>query len=172
MLDNLTYDVTNLLRDERLVLGYNKATEIRPHVERLIVEAIRNGDRHRATMALANYWLREKNLVHKLFKVLVPRYKDYATSFTAIHMLGKNYPLVNRPHEDIVANKGGYFHIRGEAVIELRGNSLPPIIRPRMDYKFGLLTNILIEGARESHRLEASSPQQTSSSTPGKPESS
>ena len=35
----------------------------------LIAEAIKYGDRHRPTMEMASFWLTEKQLVHKLFKV-------------------------------------------------------------------------------------------------------
>lgn len=36
--------------------------------------------------------LQEKDLVHKLFKVLVPRYQKYETSFTQIWNLPVQYP--------------------------------------------------------------------------------
>lgn len=149
---NLTFALTDLFRDERVCINYYKAIEIRPHAERLIVEAMRNGDRHRPTMALANYWLREKNLIHKLFKVYVPRYSEYASSFTALHMLGKDCSVAMAPIADHLAGKVK-FHPGGEAVLEMRGNILPPIIRPKVN-KSGLLTNILIDGARESRRQE------------------
>lgn len=146
-----TFAVTDLFRKERIVLNYNKAAEIRPQVERLIVEAMRYGDKHRPTMALANYWLREKNLIHKLFKVLVPRYENYTTAFTALHMLGKDYSTYAKTYTEAQTNL--VYHKKGEAVLELRGNDLPPIIRPKVN-KSGLLTNILIGGARESYNRE------------------
>lgn len=31
------------------------------------------GDKHKHTMEMADWWLEDKSLVHKLFKVLVPR---------------------------------------------------------------------------------------------------
>lgn len=40
----------------------------------LISSAIRYGDCHKPTMELADYWLYEKQLVHKLFKVMVLAY--------------------------------------------------------------------------------------------------
>lgn len=145
---NQTLSVTRLFRDERIVMNFNKACEIRPQVERLIVEAMRNGDKHRPTMALANYWLREKNLIHKLFKVFVPRYENYASSFTAIHMLGFDYQLNAIPFTERRYCKKAV-SVQGEAVLEMRGNPLPPIIRPSVK-KSGLLTNLLIEGAKDS----------------------
>ncbi|GLH00014.1 39S ribosomal protein L17, mitochondrial [Gryllus bimaculatus] len=65
--------VTGLIKHERIELNYNRADEARGYAERLISEAIRYGDCHRTTMELADFWLLEKQLVHKLFKVLVPR---------------------------------------------------------------------------------------------------
>jgi hypothetical protein len=35
-------------------------------------------------MEMADYWLVEKQLVHKLFKVLVPRYSNYTTAYTRL----------------------------------------------------------------------------------------
>lgn len=152
---NQTFAVTDLIRNERIVLNYNKAAEIRPQVERLIVEAMRYGDKHRPTMALANYWLKEKNLVYKLFNVLVPRYENYTTAFTALHMLGKDYDTYAKTYTE--AQKGTYYHKMGEAVLELRGNDLPPIVRPKLK-RSGLLTNILIDSARENYKKEQQQP--------------
>jgi large subunit ribosomal protein L17 len=35
-------------------------------------------------MEIADFWLTEKQLVHKLFKVLVPRYENYQTAYTRL----------------------------------------------------------------------------------------
>lgn len=153
---NLTWALSSLFRDERLVLNYNKATELRPHVELLIVEAMRNGDKHRPTMALANFWLREKNLIHKLFKVFVPRYLDHTSSFTALHMLGTDCSRYLEPESEWRRNPAKW-NIQSEAVLEMKGNSLPPIIRPKLELS-GLLNNVLMDGARvhkKNQRLEA-----------------
>lgn len=143
---NLTFNVTDLFRDERIRLNYNKAAEIRPRVELLIVEAMRHGDKHKPTMELAKYWIRESALIHKLFKVFVPRYSNYPSAFTAIHMLGLDYSILGQTLTEL-AKYRQCFYQRGEAILEMRGNSLPPIIRPKLD-RSGLLTNVLIDGAR------------------------
>lgn len=145
--------VTQLIRDERIVLGYNRATEIRPQVERLIVEAMRNGDRHRPTMELANFWLVDKSLVHKLFKELVPRYANYSSAFTAIHHLGIDYSFYDRTITEVKKSRGHREPTKGDVVLEMRGNGLPPITRPKLD-KSGLLTNVLLSSARERYYLE------------------
>jgi Ribosomal protein L17 len=54
---------------------------------------------------MADYWLDEKQLIHKLFKVLVPRYKDYNSSYTKLILGPKTYP--------------GYY--AGTAILELKG---------------------------------------------------
>jgi len=36
--------------------------------------------------------VKEKDLIHKLFKVLVPRYQNYETSFTQMWNLSIQYP--------------------------------------------------------------------------------
>lgn len=105
--------VTALIKHERIELNFNRADESRGYVERvskvqseyvtwsiyfnnnihsqLISEAIRHGDCHKPTMEMADYWLLEKQLIHKLFKVLAPRYKDYSISYTRL-MNSPTYP--------------------------------------------------------------------------------
>ena len=71
----------------------------------LISEARRFGPTHKETMELADFWILEKQLVHKLFKVLVPRYEDYTHAVTKMYKAPRNYP--------------GHYHAR--SVLELRG---------------------------------------------------
>lgn len=68
-LDNLSKLVTMLVRDERIEHTYSTLSEARDYAERLIAEAVQHGDCHQPTMELADFWLKEKQLVHKLFKV-------------------------------------------------------------------------------------------------------
>lgn len=161
---HMSIKLSDLFRDERIVLNYLTATELRPQVERLIVEALRNGPRHKPTMELANYWLKEKNLVHKLFKVFVPRYENYNSAFTALHMLGVDYERYNMTMTDIKENGPPRVHPRGQAVLEMRGNILPPIKRPQVD-RSNLLTNILLNSAKENYyrNLEQQKQQQNES---------
>lgn len=151
----LAMRVTKLIRDERVVCSsFNVATTIRPHVDRLIVEAMRNGDKHRPTMALANFWLLDKSLIHKLFKELVPRYENYSSAFTAIHRLGYDYTISSKTMTTIKERRRQppHFNNGGETILELRGNNLPPILRPQL-YRSGLLSNVLINAARKDARL-------------------
>jgi len=79
--------VTALVRHERIELNLQRADEARPYAERLISEAIRYGDTHRPTMQLADFWLEDKTLVPKLFKVLVPRYREWPAGLPYTRML-------------------------------------------------------------------------------------
>jgi large subunit ribosomal protein L17 len=56
-------------------------------------------------MELADYWILEKQLIHKLFKVLVPRFENCPVSYTRMFRAPRAYP--------------GIYYKR--AVLELRG---------------------------------------------------
>ncbi|XP_005097769.1 39S ribosomal protein L17, mitochondrial [Aplysia californica] len=150
--------VSGLIRYERIEPTWTQADEARQYAERLIHLAVRNGDQHKPTMELADYWLLEKDLVHKLFKVLVPRYRNQTSSFTDLHKQAVEYPGHGNPN----------------GVLELRGNPWPPVAPRRRDTKF-LLSNVLLAAARkdfyESKRQQkqqdlASSSSPSSSTTP------
>lgn len=137
-LEILSWEMTLLFRKERVEMPYRKAEELRPYAERLIVEAMRYGDNHRPTMELADFWLKEKQLVHKLFKVMVPRYVNYSEAFTSLWKLPP-------PYEKAATPGGAQMRVLG--VLELKGNPLPPINRPQINNK-RLLTNLLLDAAR------------------------
>ena len=54
--------------------------------------------------------LQEKDLVHKLFKVLAPRYSKYTTSFSRIYKLPRTYPGLGMDRS-ILELKGNFFLI-------------------------------------------------------------
>ncbi|WAR05406.1 RM17-like protein [Mya arenaria] len=88
----LQYKVNRLIRDERIEGREDRIHEIRGYAEQLLNLAIQNGDSHKPTMIMATNWLKEKELVYKLFQVLAPRYENYTTAFTTVHRLPANYP--------------------------------------------------------------------------------
>uniref|UniRef100_A0A336KYN3 Large ribosomal subunit protein bL17m n=1 Tax=Culicoides sonorensis TaxID=179676 RepID=A0A336KYN3_CULSO len=140
--------VTGLIKNERIELNYAKADEARGYAERLISDAIRYGDCHRPTMEMADFWLLEKQLVHKLFKVLVPRLETCPLSYTKMYKAPREYP--------------GHYRLR--AVLELRGNPFPSLDNKGTSRR-NLLHNILLEEARkESFRetLEKEAPEKES----------
>ncbi|KAK7869029.1 hypothetical protein R5R35_002979 [Gryllus longicercus] len=128
--------VTGLIKHERIELNYNRADEARGYAERLISEAIRYGDCHRTTMELADFWLLEKQLVHKLFKVLVPRFREYPISYTR---------LLKAPDSPGIAFK--------RAVLELRGNPYPPLTVDSTRNR-ALLHNVLLDEAAKAYRAQ------------------
>ncbi|KAL5020460.1 hypothetical protein ScPMuIL_003352 [Solemya velum] len=138
--------VTALIRHERIESTFAKCDEARGYAERLIQIAIKNGDTHRETMDMADYWLEEKDLVHKLFKVLVPRYGPLydKESFTAMWRLPNKLPGDGQ----------------GMSLLELKGNPWPPIQPKQRDTKF-LLTNILLEEFKKDYNSQKKISQST-----------
>ncbi|CAD7002876.1 unnamed protein product [Ceratitis capitata] len=129
--------VTALVKHERIELYYNRADEARGYAELLISNAIRYGDRHKATMELADYWLLEKQLVHKLFKVLVPRLENCNYSYTRLYKAPRDYP-------------GMYYR---KSVLELRGNPYPTLVTDFTNNR-NLIHNVLLDEARKDYRRE------------------
>ncbi|NXA82737.1 RM17 protein, partial [Thryothorus ludovicianus] len=80
----------------------------------------------------------EKDLIPKLFKVLAPRFQPHPGSYTR---------LLQIPSRD------GLDRAK-MAVIELKGNPLPPLVRPRRDSDKTLL-NQLLKGYRQDAQRAA-----------------
>ncbi|XP_060871043.1 large ribosomal subunit protein bL17m [Metopolophium dirhodum] len=136
-LNKLRKTVNALFKYERLELNYTLADETRGYAERLISEAIRHGDTHKPTMEMADYWIEEKQLIHKLFKVLVPRFNDYQTSYTMLYRAPKAYPE----------------NVYPRSVLELRGNPFPAILPQRSDQR-NFIHNVLLDEAKKAYRAE------------------
>lgn len=134
-LDKLRKTVTGLIKYERIELNCNRADEARQYAERLISEAIRHGDCHKTTMDVANYWLLEKELIHKLFKVLVPRFENSKVSYTRLIHAPR---AINARHTDKV-------------VLELKNNPYPDL-RSRQPYNKYLIQNVLLDAAKHDYR--------------------
>ncbi|KAK7105857.1 hypothetical protein V1264_017183 [Littorina saxatilis] len=136
-LKRLRKHVTALIRHERLETTYAQCDETRGYAEKLITMAVRNGDRDKHTMEMADYWLLEKDLIHKLFKVLVPRYQSLPATATSIHRISTEYPGDGR-------------HM---GVLELKGNPWPPV-RPQPRNTRLHLHNIQLEEAKKEYHQE------------------
>uniref|UniRef100_A0A1B6D5W7 Large ribosomal subunit protein bL17m n=1 Tax=Clastoptera arizonana TaxID=38151 RepID=A0A1B6D5W7_9HEMI len=136
-INNLRETVTGLIKYERLEMNYHRADEARGYAERLISDAIRYGDCHKPTMEMANYWLLEKQLVHKLFKVLVPRYENHTISYTRMFKSSRFYP------------EGQFL----KAILELRGNPYPPLNKSNQNNR-NLIHNVLLDEAKKEYRIE------------------
>lgn len=83
----------------------------------------------------------EKDLIHKLFKVLAPRFQPHPGSYTRLLQ---------------IPNRDGLDRAK-MAVIELKGNPFPPLICPRRNTEKTLL-NQLLKGYREDVQ-QAAAPQ-------------
>jgi large subunit ribosomal protein L17 len=82
MLGNL---VASLIAAESLVTTETKAKAMRPVVEKCVTAAKKNDlHRHRQVVAL----IRDKDMAHKLFAEIGPRYTDRAGGYTRILKLG------------------------------------------------------------------------------------
>jgi len=128
--------VTALIQNERVEFNYGRAVVTREYTERLLQEAIAHGEKHKPTMELADWWLTDKSLVHKLFKVLVPRFKDMDISYTR---------LLRGPNQNSIENR----EIRNRYVLELRGHPFPPLNYSNTEPNRGLISNVLLSEARK-----------------------
>ena len=82
MLGNL---VASLIAAESLVTTEAKAKALRPVAEKCITAAVKGGiHRHRNVIAL----IRDKDMAHKLFEEIAPRYSDRPGGYTRILKLG------------------------------------------------------------------------------------
>jgi large subunit ribosomal protein L17 len=143
----LRHTVSALIKHERIEVSYHKGDEARGYMERLISEAIRFGDNHRPTMDLATFWALDEALVPKIFKVLVPRYKEWPSGLPYTRML-KAPRCVKDPTD--------YKHMLQQgrdnwAVLELRGNPYPPLPGPFVRPHPGAIHNVLLEEARKEY---------------------
>jgi len=149
--------VTELVRYERIEANKFRAEFSREYVERLISEAVRWGDCHKPTMDLANWWLTDKTLVPKLFKVLAERYRDWPVGLPYTRLLRAPKPIIPQYDE----GNPNANHAYERAVLELKGNPYPPLPGPfQRNSNPGLLHNILLEEARKDYFRSQSKIQQ------------
>nr|XP_033806666.1 39S ribosomal protein L17, mitochondrial [Geotrypetes seraphini] len=128
MLRNL---LTGLVRHERIETTWARADELQIYAERLI-DYGKKGDTNEKAMRMANFWLTEKDLIHKLFKLLVPRFSSQDQNYTSM------FQIPNRENLDRAKM----------AVIEFKGNPFPPLPIQRPNNKKTLL-NQLLKGYQE-----------------------
>ncbi len=85
MLGNL---VASLIAAEAIVTTESKAKALRPVAERMITKARQGGvHNHRQVVA----FLRDKDMAHKLFDEIGPRYADRPGGYTRILKLGPRH---------------------------------------------------------------------------------
>lgn len=107
----------------------------------LISDAIKYGPEHKPMMEMADYWMLEKQLVHKLFKVLVPRFQNYTGPVTSMYKAPNIYP----------PPKQRYYP---RSVLEFKANPLPPINPNENNRNRNLIHNVLLNAARKDFYRE------------------
>lgn len=88
-------------------------------------------------MEIADFWLLDKELVHKLFKVLVPRFENSDIAYTRMYKAPKCYTSNKRVYE--------------RAVLELRNNPFPSLTTKQANNRL-LLQNVLLDAAKYEYR--------------------
>lgn len=83
-------------------------------------------------MEMVDYWILEKDLIPKIFKVIVPRFKDSYGPYTQVFKLPIQFP-----------GNGAR-----AIVLELKGNPYPPVVTMSHNYS-NSLTNILLKASKE-----------------------
>lgn len=123
--------LTGLVRHERIETTLARADEVRFYAEKL-VDYAKKGDTDEKAMKMASFWLTEKDLIPKLFKVLAPRFETQSKDYTRIAR------LPNRQNLDRAKM----------AVLEYKGNPFPPLYPVKKENELTLI-NQLLKGYRE-----------------------
>ncbi|KRZ13051.1 39S ribosomal protein L17, mitochondrial [Trichinella zimbabwensis] len=152
--------LTSLFRDERIELSKYTALAVRPYAERvsrmfvvrdlvflesailelkLIQLAIEYGDCHKPTMETCDYWIEEKELIHKLFKDLVPRFENCKSSYTLLHRLPDKYEKLDN----------NTWKFTAPFILELKGNPYPPVLERQHLHENSLLNVLLREAGKK-----------------------
>nr|KAF6343184.1 mitochondrial ribosomal protein L17 [Pipistrellus kuhlii] len=138
--------LTGLVRHERIEASWARVDEMRVFAEKLI-DYGKLGDTNERAMRMADFWL-TKDLISKLFQVLAHRYQGQNGGYTRM------LQIPNRNKQDRAKM----------AVMEYKGNCLPPLPLPRRDSNLTLL-NQLLRGLQQDR--EASTHSSHTPPTPG-----
>ena len=101
---------------------------------------MRNGANHKPTMELMDFWLTEKDLIHRLFNVYVPRYARFEAPYTKAWYI---------PSKSFGQEHKAYGHGGKKMLLELKGNPYPPVEPRHLDNKQSLANILLAEAKRD-----------------------
>lgn len=132
--------LTGLVRHERIEATWARVDEMRGYAEKLI-DYGKLGDTNERAMRMADFWLTEKDLIPKLFKVLAPRFQGQNGNYTRM------LRIPNRKEQDRAKM----------AVIEYKGNCLPPLPLPHRDSNLTLLNQLLLGLQQDLHHNQKAS---------------
>ncbi|KAK9961148.1 hypothetical protein ABG768_008955 [Culter alburnus] len=101
-------------------------------LKRQLIDYAKKGDTNEKSMKMADFWLTEKDLIPKLFKVLAVRFENHTGGYTRMAR------IPNRENLDRAAM----------AVLEYKGNPFPPLFPMKRVSELSLV-NQLLKGYRE-----------------------
>lgn len=131
-LDILQKMVNALVIHERVETTFHKAHETQKYMER-VIDIAKYGLSNDYCRDMMEFWIPEQTEKDKLFNVLLPRYADIERGYTRLAVL----PEWTEP----------YRPTKKMAVLELKGNPLPPLpIKEKNPYT---LQNVLIAAAKD-----------------------
>uniref|UniRef100_A0A672SFD6 Large ribosomal subunit protein bL17m n=1 Tax=Sinocyclocheilus grahami TaxID=75366 RepID=A0A672SFD6_SINGR len=128
--------LTGLVRHERIETTRARADEVRFYAEKLLGYA-KKGDTNEKSMKMADFWLTEKDLIPKLFKVLAVRFENQTGGCTRMAR------IPNRENLDRAAM----------AVLEYKGNPFPPLFPMKRVSELNLLNQLLKAYGEEKARM-------------------
>ena len=136
-------NVSALITHERLELSENNGLHARLYSERLISDAITYGPKHKHTMEMATWWLNDnKESIHKLFEVLVPRFADYSTAYTRAFVAPPNFEIGSNVRFS-----------KDRVVVELKGHPFPKLAYSNSRPNRNHIHNILLSEAKKDLRI-------------------
>ncbi len=98
-------------------------------------------------MEMASWWLDgDRAAIHKLFKVIAPRYQDYSstTPFTRLFFAPMR---TTYPSKQALDSR--------KVLLELRDNPFPPLKYPNQKPNRNHLHNVLLAEAKKDKRMKA-----------------
>ncbi|XP_075247425.1 large ribosomal subunit protein bL17m-like isoform X1 [Convolutriloba macropyga] len=156
-MSKLQDDVTNLIKWERVEMHLNRGQEVRQYLERIIHTAALYGPKDPEAMKLADYYINEKALIHKLFKVVVPRFETSQLTFGSYTRMYRLRPL----SDGLTPGHG-----RERCVLEIVGHPFPQmepaITKPHENNLLNVLLGRLRDRFEPSQRLASNSLAQSS----------
>jgi len=149
--------VTRLIKWERVEMSLSVGNEIRQYLERVIHTAAVYGPKDPEAMKLADYYINDKHLIHKLFQVIVPRYD---VNVLAMGNYSRLYRV--KPRGDGINPR----QTQERCVLELVGNPFPPLEPATTKPHKNNLLNVLLR--RLKNRFEERQTHEVNSIAPDK----
>ena len=157
-IQNLRPTVASLIMHERIEAFPTRILLAREYTERLISEAVLHGDRHKETMEVAKWWLHsEPGAVHKLFKVLVPRFKDFTVSYTKMFHGPRQIDTERNWNARGMSAGNKIKRSPTVDILELRGNPYPRLAYSNTQPNKKTIHNVLLAEAAKDYYLKKSS---------------